>query len=758
MLQNAGFAAFCTVVLLWSGACFAAPAGFKAVHTAEGVVHYKKDYAGGQPDHVIVVDLTKAHVRSFFGAIKPAGNGPLGGPNPHIQRQSLGAFWNQAKAANSKAFAVVNAQFFSTNANPTPLAFSVKAAGQVVSDGYGIKSEFVGQMRLLQANGPQQWARIIGFSEAELEGDAAPEMVAILDKNANKGVNTKTGRTFLGVRDANGDGKGETLYVFCTKFASQVDAAKVLSDFGATQMGMVDGGGSSQLIVQGQGQVTSSRTIPHVLAVISGPAPNPPPIIEIVSKTSAKDFRQEGPSKGIADAYQGDEFDVDVLVRCKKGGGPTADHVRIGYWLQKPWLELVTYRIDSDWPHGDEKTWTKNDADGFASNPKKKDPPTSGQLDISSMSPGETKRVRLRVRANQYSLGAVDHPDVRAWIWHVGNYYGEQTGWDDKVETNKAGKILRTVQQTDVFGRTFWRFNGAEKETEGWHKGGDIGELKVNTTDHCLAVKGNGGDPWIQSDKTAFAAKDYKGFKLRVRTTKGPHKSQLHWTTSADGQWTGSKSSWFQVPSDGKFHELSVLVADKSGWKGTITRVRIDPSLGSTAWYDIDWLRADATVTGTSGDADLDGWLAMDDCNDNDKAVHPKAQEACNGKDDNCNGKTDEGCPVADAGGSGSSSGGRGHDAGGKDVMSSDGGDGVMLVDVDRPDALNDGGGLQGGDAARLDGPADLPGQATVLLLKGPAADSGCAVRPGFAGDSRWFIVGILLAALALLARRRRAA
>ena len=41
-------------------------------------------------------------------------------------------------------------------------------------------------------------------------------------------------------------------------------------------------------------------------------------------------------------------------------------------------------------------------------------------------------------------------------------------------------------------------------------------------------------------------------------------------------------------------------------------------------------------------DVDDDGVLAVDDCNDNDAAIHPGADETCNGLDDDCNGTIDD--------------------------------------------------------------------------------------------------------------------
>jgi hypothetical protein len=44
-------------------------------------------------------------------------------------------------------------------------------------------------------------------------------------------------------------------------------------------------------------------------------------------------------------------------------------------------------------------------------------------------------------------------------------------------------------------------------------------------------------------------------------------------------------------------------------------------------------------------DQDGDGFRLPSDCDDSNSAVHPGANDACNGIDDNCNGVMDEGCP-----------------------------------------------------------------------------------------------------------------
>ena len=113
-------------------------------------------------------------------------------------------------------------------------------------------------------------ALISKFQSNNLQFSIATNFIVGLQENADKGVEDQTGRTFVGVQDKDGDRLYETILIFTSKQATQPHATNVLKSFGATQVMMLDGGGSTQLICQGNNYIDSQRTIPQMIAIFSG--------------------------------------------------------------------------------------------------------------------------------------------------------------------------------------------------------------------------------------------------------------------------------------------------------------------------------------------------------------------------------------------------------------------------------------------------------------------------------------------------------
>jgi hypothetical protein len=245
------------------------PEGFYLISSAAGINLYQKDYSGGSPDFVQVIDLSQgAELVLMHGEIKERrpGKGAYGGDDARIMGQSLEKFWQQLSAQSSDAFCVLNGQFFYMKESPTRLPFPLKVGGDIVSDGYGL-NEFPDNKLLLEL-----WdvkAKITPLTYESLYGSTAPDVVAGLTQTANKRSDSYTGRTFVGVDDRDQDGLTEVVLIFNSRISRQVDAVGVLQSFGADQVMMLDGGGSTQLIFQGDALVSSDRPIPQAIGVIA---------------------------------------------------------------------------------------------------------------------------------------------------------------------------------------------------------------------------------------------------------------------------------------------------------------------------------------------------------------------------------------------------------------------------------------------------------------------------------------------------------
>lgn len=260
------------------------PEGFHLVRSAPGVQLYRKDYPKGNPDFVQVIDLSQgAQVKLMHGTITdlPQGEGDAGGNDPRFKSLSLEKFWQDFSLSNPSAFCVTNGQFFYMPEEPTRIAFSLKIDGVVISEGWGLE-QFPGNKLMLEL-----WpdhANVTAFTSYRLYHSTAPDILGGLTEKASKNAKKYVGRTFVGVEDRDVNGFFETLLIFNTLSARQEDAAKVLRDFGASKVMMLDGGGSAQLICKGESYVSSDRYIPQAVGIAAGPEPTPTPSLKKIER------------------------------------------------------------------------------------------------------------------------------------------------------------------------------------------------------------------------------------------------------------------------------------------------------------------------------------------------------------------------------------------------------------------------------------------------------------------------------------------
>jgi hypothetical protein len=238
-----------------------ASCGFQLIMKATGVKVYYKNRQSSKKEYITVIQTTKAKIENLTGAVFSI-------PASRVSKKSLSQFWQDAVGNNTSsrtARVVVNGTFFSTKQNPTGIAFGLKARGNIITYGYGIANEYPGEIRTFSFNPQAGNASIQPYSTESFR--RFPEVIGALDAKANKAATKYLPRTFVGVRDDNGDNLNETVIFYSSNYARQVDARNALICFGANRSAMLDGGGSTGIIVDGKPLIDTPRKIPHAIAI-----------------------------------------------------------------------------------------------------------------------------------------------------------------------------------------------------------------------------------------------------------------------------------------------------------------------------------------------------------------------------------------------------------------------------------------------------------------------------------------------------------
>ena len=188
--------------------------------------------------------------------------------SPTFRREKLIDIWNKNYELNPSMFCLLNGAFFTDKPEPIELSFPLKQNGVIISTGGGEK-EYPGTDEKKMLEICEEQLNITDLSPEALFSSSAPDIIAGLDEKVNKNTLNSICRTFIGINDKNGDGEFEILLIFSSQYATQLHAADTLRSFGATKVMMLDGGGSTQLICQGESFISSTRTIPQSLAIIS---------------------------------------------------------------------------------------------------------------------------------------------------------------------------------------------------------------------------------------------------------------------------------------------------------------------------------------------------------------------------------------------------------------------------------------------------------------------------------------------------------
>lgn len=320
------------------------------------------------------------------------------------------------------------------------------------------------------------------------------------------------------------------------------------------------------------------------MLTLAGSDPVPPEPenydVEITTRWlgESADFYQEGSSAGKADYLIGERFQAEILV-TNNSDGPIRG-VEVDYWLESPYLRPVGYEIQTDHPEKDKATWKLNDADSAEGNPPKTDMPATAKLTMYAFGAGETKRVLIDVEASQYSIGAADHPDIRAWVRKIDERYVEQTEWNQTPALNTFNKLLQHYTESDVLSPYEWQFNSDDMAmVEGWSSCGGGTDSVVIVPDSGVLRATNTGAGCLSSPAwTLVDTAEWDQLVLKMSTDQPGHRVAVFWAAEGE-EVTTEKSVEFAAKPNGIY---VIPLAQNTAWTGEVQQLRIVPLVNKT--------------------------------------------------------------------------------------------------------------------------------------------------------------------------------
>ena len=133
-----------------------------------------------------------------------------------------------------------------------------------------------------------------------------------------------------------------------------------------------------------------------------------------------------------------------------------------------------------------------------------------------------------------------------------------------------------------------WSF---EEGAEGWVS--MMGIASTTVEDGLLRIVSNSRDPALHGPLVSLDAKDFGAIEIRMRATGSPPDTNDQWQLFwSEGRETSEASSVrARITHDGEWHTYRVPLDAHPRWRGTITRLRFDPSIQPGITVEIDAIR-----------------------------------------------------------------------------------------------------------------------------------------------------------------------
>ncbi|HFE52759.1 MAG TPA: T9SS type A sorting domain-containing protein, partial [Bacteroidetes bacterium] len=138
-----------------------------------------------------------------------------------------------------------------------------------------------------------------------------------------------------------------------------------------------------------------------------------------------------------------------------------------------------------------------------------------------------------------------------------------------------------------------WDFNEPDY-LEGWLPNMYVDDVRV--ADGVLSCVSTWIDPYLEGPFGQWSADSFDSLVVVMAVDKG-NTGQLFWSRTDEPYFTEPKSVHFALQTDGRFHRIAVPLRGHAEWRGTILRLRLDPTDAEGAHIRIDEIRLTGRAT-----------------------------------------------------------------------------------------------------------------------------------------------------------------
>lgn len=178
-------------------------------------------------------------------------------------------------------------------------------------------------------------------------------------------------------------------------------------------------------------------------------------------------------------------------------------------------------------------------------------------------------------------------------IRFIAEAIGAQIAWNGETRSIEitTKKEPEPISDYDISTRVPYEYEFELKnDFEGWEANTNSTFSRAKVADGVLFLRGMTSDPQIYLNTTMDASK-YKTLTVRLKNETDKDVFQVFWASTEAGGISAENSAKINISTkDEDFVEYAIDLSSVANWKGTITKLRIDPTNGMGV-VSLDYIR-----------------------------------------------------------------------------------------------------------------------------------------------------------------------